>query len=393
MKRLELYTLDNNLNRVQVVEGFETLIWTERYSSNGDFEIDIKSTAPTRALLVEDTWMALNQSKYVMQIETITDSTDDSGTKMLKVVGRDMVKILNDRVAMPAITDTTTTPNWVITGNPGNIARTMFDTICAETALNPNDGIDFYVVGKLLPHGSIPESTDIVTVTFAPDTLYNSVKNICDAYNLGFRLVKHPTLSQVYFEVYTGEDRTSSQAVNPAVIFSPDLDNLVDTTTLTSTAGIKNVAYVYAQNGSAEVYAPTSSSSVKGFNRRVLFVDASDIALDAGPDLTTALQQRGLQQLAGFQTVYQFDGQISEYCPYVYGTDYNLGDLVEERDADDIGNVMRVTEQIFVSDNQGDRSYPTLSVATTITPGTWSAWDANQTWSQVDPSIVWADLQ
>ena len=46
-----------------------------------------------------------------------------------------------------------------------------------------------------------------------------------------------------------------------------------------------------------------------------------------------------------------------------------------------VTNNMRVTEQIFVSDENGTRSYPTLSVDLLITPGSWLAWDANEEWA------------
>jgi hypothetical protein len=59
--------------------------------------------------------------------------------------------------------------------------------------------------------------------------------------------------------------------------------------------------------------------------------------------------------------------------------DYRLGDLVEMRNGDKATTHRRVTEQIFVSDSQGDRSYPTLTLNQYITPGTWDSW-GNETW-------------
>jgi hypothetical protein len=69
-----------------------------------------------------------------------------------------------------------------------------------------------------------------------------------------------------------------------------------------------------------------------------------------------------------------------------------LGDVVEERDTGGFGNQMRVTEMIFTSDNTGEKAYPTLSINNVITPGTWSAWDQTQVWSDVDAAIHWGDL-
>ena len=62
------------------------------------------------------------------------------------------------------------------------------------------------------------------------------------------------------------------------------------------------------------------------------------------------------------------------------------------RNDDGVTNQMQVTEQIFVDDKEGTRSYPTLTINTFIMPGTWSAWDFNKVWLDYDPSPeTWAD--
>jgi hypothetical protein len=177
------------------------------------------------------------------------------------------------------------------------------------------------------------------------------------------------------------------------VIFAPDLDNLSNTKELTSTALAKNVALVYAQNGSAVVFATGTDPSVSGDDRRVLLVKADDITLPAGDDLQAALQQKGLEELSKCQKIYGFDGEIPQLGSYVYGDPegYDLGDLVEQRDEDGFGTNMRVTEQIFVSDAQGERSYPTLSEVITINPGSWYSWDSNQVWDDVPDTTYWAN--
>jgi Siphovirus ReqiPepy6 Gp37-like protein len=244
----------------------------------------------------------------------------------------------------------------------------------------------------LLPAGNIPEPSTSVTISLSPDTLYNSLKAIAAQYLLGFRLVRNGDAGQVYFEVYTGNDLTSDQSTLPAVIFSEDLNNLSDSDKLTSVAANKTVAYVFAPNGALQVYSPLADGTETGSARRILFVDASDITLAAGSALTTALQQRGLQMLAQNQTVYSFSGTVSQYSQIQYGVDYNLGDVCEERNSDGTGSKVMVTEQIFVSDNQGERSYPTLTEVFEIIPGTWSRWSGSEYWADVDSSITWGSL-
>lgn len=388
------YTLDSTFQPVSVIEGFNSFIWTERYSAYGDFQIITKSTFNNRQLLAPDTWLGRTDSKYLMQIKTVTDAVDDQGNKLITVVGKSMEALLLDRVAYPALIDTTTTPNWVLTGTPGNIAREMFNQICCVGALSTSDSIPQFSFGSIYPPGNLGESTDTISVAVTPDYLYNSLKSVCDAYGLGFRLIRGgtPISPRVYFEVYVGNNRTLNQSSLPPVVFDPDMENLADVNQVTSTDQNKTVAYVFAQNGSAIVYAPNVNPDDQAASRRVLLVNSSNTN-PAGPVLTAELEQEGTQALAMQTTIYSFDGTVPQSNGYVYGVDYNLGDLVEERVSDGNGNQMIVTEQIFSSDNTGETSYPTLTLLQTITPGSWLSWTPpGQVWDDVDPSIHWDDL-
>lgn len=389
--KFEWYTLDDQLRRQDVIESFESFIWTERYSAFGDFQVIIKSTSESRRQLVPGIRMGMNLSRYVMTIDTIEDDTAEDGSRTLKVTGKSLEALLLDRVAFDIVTDTTTHPNWIITAKPGDVIRDMFTQVCVNGIISQNDTIPFYHLGTLIGSGNIAESTDLITVAVQPSYLYDAIRQIADQYALGFRLIKNGELGQVYFEVYTGNDLTSSQTIKPPVIFDPNLDNLEKVSVLTSTAAVKTVAYVYAQNGSAIVYAVGADTTAAASGRRVLLVNSNN-SDPAGDSLTAALQQEGLQALAAQRTVYSFDGEIPQTLPYVYGRDYNLGDLVEERNSDGFGNQMLVTEQIFSSDATGERSYPTLTLFQGITPGTWSSWDANQVWNDVPDAEVWGNV-
>lgn len=389
---LDWFTLDASLRRSQLIEGYTSSIWTERYNTAGDFQIVIKSTPQSRALLTPGTRLGLNMSKYVMVVDTVDDKTDDqTNERNITVTGKSLENMFNDRVAMPAISDTTTNPNWVVTGKPGDVIRYMVNQICVVCILDEHDTIPFYRLGILLPPGNIPEPSDSIVITAQPDTLYNTITQIASTYGLGFRLIRNGDAGEIFFEVYMGNDLTSSQTILNPVIFDPNMDNLDGIEVITSSALVKTVAYVYATNGSAVVYAPGADSNAYDAGRRVLIVN-SDNDADSGDALTAALKQEGLIALASQTLVYSFDGEMPASAPYVYGVDYNLGDLVEERNSDGYGSQMVVTEQIFSSDNTGTRSYPTLTLLETITPGTWASWDSNQQWSDVDESVDWGTI-
>lgn len=466
---MELYILDAQLRRAVVIDRFESMIWTERFSAWGDFELHIFSTPEMRRLLPAGTRLSMSDSYRVMTVELVENTTDDEGRAMLKVSGRSLEAIMDERTARNTFANLITTPKWILSGTPGQIARQIFNDVLRINAYFPDDQLPFLAFGSLFPPGTIEEPDEVITIELGLTTVYKAIQELCNAYSLGFRIVRNFDLSQLFFDIYSGNDRTTLQTVMAPVVFAPDLDNLTNISEVTSTANYRNVAYVFHPISTQIVTSDGVSVEVEGFERRGLTVDASDIdtpvlvyslttnqlaavnaaitasstpesdaslqklidkqwmtqgdidvanfyALNAGSPLTagqktdlmgaisayngaanpartalnTLLQQRGRDELAKNRPIQAFDGELPTNSPYRYEIHYQLGDLLEMRNSDGVTNQMRVTEQIFVSDSQGERAYPTLAIDRFITPGSWFAWDYNQTWENADG--VWGDL-
>lgn len=326
-----------------------------------------------------------------MTVESIEDGDDSENRRMLTVKGRTLESQLLDRVAKNSLDDLTISPKWTITLPPADVARKIFHDICVLGILDPADVIPFIVEGPLLSPGTITEPIDPITVELEPTTVYDAIVDIVKVWNLGFRMLRNFDTSEVYFDVYSGSDRTSGQVVHAPVIFTPELDNLQNTKEFTSIDKAKNVAYVFSPAGFQMVYAIGVDPEVEGFERKVLVVNASDITSE-NPDVTSALIQRGNEELAKYRTYQAFDGEISQFSQYKYGIHYHLGDLVEQRNLSGVTNNMRVSEQIFVQDQQGERAYPTLTLNTYINTGSWLSWLNNKTWFDLDPDpTTWSE--
>ena len=268
----------------------------------------------------------------------------------------------------------------------------MFKFTCIEAPLlAPEDELPVIEGNVIFPTDTIGAPTEEIIYAPEPMTLYKAMKDLADAYSIGFRIVRHPVSNLLYFDVYMGSDRTTSQFTLDAVVFSPDLENLRNTSKLDTTALYKNVAYVYSPVGREDVYPIDVDPSIEGFERRVLLVRADDITDPDPPTATAQMIQRGNEELAKHRRISALDGELAQTSQYVYGTHYHLGDLVELRDDDGTTAQMQVTEQIFVSDREGDRRFPTLSVNVFITPGSWLAWDFAQEWDDLTTE-EWEDL-
>lgn len=382
--------LDSLLRRSEVVDRFESLIWTERYSEIGDFEVVIASDRQSRSQFRTGTKLAMNESVRVMIVETIEDAISEDGKPVLKVSGRSLEAILEDRAAKNNMSDLTVSPEWSLNGTPGDICRQIFRQICIQGVLSVQDIIPFITEGNFFPADTIPEPGTPIIVKLGLETVYSAIKNLCDIYDLGFRLVRNTNTSQLYFNIYSGNDRTTRQKILPAVVFSNEMDNLQNTTELTSTSGHKNVAYVFSEFGTMVVYPEGVDPDLDGFDRRVLLVDASDITEET-PDVQAALHKKGVEELAKSRAFAGFDGELNEYSSYKYGVDYLLGDLVETRDVDGNISYKRATEQIMVSDTEGERSYPTLSTNHFISSNTWLSQPPGKVWADYTDE-VWSGM-
>lgn len=387
---MEMYLLDSLLRRVDVVDKYESLIWTERYSDLGDFELLIHSTRNSRSQFLEGTKVAINKSYRVMTVKTVEDTVDDEGKAALKVTGKSLEDVLKDRVAKETLSNLALEPNWVLTDLPADVARAMFDHICRDGALDPSDIIPFLQPGTILPVGNIPEPSTAITWTQPPDELFAAIQKLCVTYDLGFRLVRNFDLSQLYFDIYSGSDRTTSQTILPPVVFAPNFDNMKNTTEYKTIQDSKNVAYVFSEYGWMIVYPDNvDPADVTGFNRHALYVNASDINADT-VNVAGALEQAGKEALLQARTMSAFDGELNQNSAYRYGTDYNLGDLVELRNVDGVITPRRVSEQIFVHDAEGERSYPTLMANDFIMAGTWLT-AGDEVWSDFTTEH-WAEM-
>lgn len=379
---MEINILDSLYRRTEVVDVYESFIWTERFAEKGDFELKLLPTIQNQRRFIPGTRISIHESYRVMSVETSEVGVDEEGARFLIVKGFSLEYVLEQRLAMASL-DIVTDPQWILEGTPKEIATQMFHDICVTGILNAGDVIDGVNEVNIFPADTIAEPPDDIIYIVDPMTLYQGIKDLADTYFMGFRLVRDHDTTQLYFDVYMGVDRTTQQSTHPAVIFSPDLENLESTRKLESSAQYKNVAYVVSPVGSEIVYLDDVDPGVEGFERRVLLVKADDIEDPVPADATAKMIQRGKQELAKNRRFIAIDGEVTENSKYVYGTHFTVGDYVTMQEIEGTTARMQVTEYIFISDKEGKRSYPTLSIAEVVTPGSWLA---------VPPTLEWDDM-
>lgn len=397
---MEVYTLDSLFRRTEVIDRFESCIWNERWADIGEFELLLQSTRGNRQIFKTGTRLAINESKRVMTVETAESSSDAEGRRVLKVKGRSLESILEDRVAVGTQAGFSPLPEWSWQDTPEEVARAFVLNICVNGSLHPNDVIPQLAWNQnSYPEDTIPESNFEIIWYQKPASLYKAIKEIADIYDFGFRLYRNGDTGQLFFNIYTGSDRTLQQDILTPVVFSQDLQNLMNTTEFNTMEKTKNVAFVMWEHPDTHdvyreiVYAPeVDPEDLSGLDRRVIHVagEIQDDDKNIPANISAALIRQGLDELAKHRAFTGFDGEISQYAQYKYEQDYFLGDMVVMQNADGLRNNMRITEQIFVSDREGDRAYPTLAFRNFIQPGSWEDF-GYRAWEDMLQEY-WADL-
>lgn len=363
---MELMTLNANNQAHKPVENWDSLIWTERFNTGGDFQL---KTGDTRfmEILPEGTRVTLRETNVVMEVETHEIERKKNAADILTIKGRTFDSILDRRIALPSVTASTGANNWTVNSKtPSDVAYYLINQICVQGILDPADifesamvqfptpadyltstgptkGFDIsrgvllpIVLGLLQTETKADPSTSPVTPAVVPH---------------GIRAVRpNENGTAIAIEIYVGTDRSQT------VYFDATRDLLNDGKYLFSKVGYANAAYGVGPNMAAKMFKGASNPT--GLARRVILTDASQSGLGDSAILKAEMSQ----SLSEARETAMFDGSINEdISPYTFGVDYNLGDIVKLVGDYGLEEKARVTEYIRSYDAAGFKSFPTLT--------------------------------
>lgn len=378
---MDLYTLTSTFVGDEVVDDFQSAIWTERYSLSGDTTVTVPATEKNIDKLAPGTFLALSGSDEVMILET-----QDIKDGLLTVVGKDLLEFLNQRNAWFRRPDFDASSGYIVdrtvTDKPGE----AISDVVYKMVINPTPYTSPYNVTNLqwadeliygLTLGAIDSGGVDERLTFSTGPLYDSIRPVAEKYKLGIKLILEsidPIAGySLKFITYRGRELTSDQTTYPLVRLSPELDTLGDIKEVRSNANFKNVAYVFYQNTISTHYLDPLAPIPEGFDRRSMVVDAVGEPTGhtsptytgvyvAPADITAFRAQQAKDALANHNYVRAVDGQASPISDYEYGKHYLMGDIIELEGFTGAISKARITEYIRTQDGTGERAYPTISV-------------------------------
>lgn len=258
---LNVWVFDSSsITPLGVIDVVTGLTWEEKFADAGNFELWCPLTDVNVELLQEDNlvWIG-GESAGVIEYKEL--SIDDSGVQTIHIQGRLAESYLDYRTIYPMVS---------VSGKTSNTLRTLVN----NNLINPEDS------DRKIPNIELAadqeELGELASYQKTGDSVLTEASRLCDANSLGFRLQFLPREYKFVFRVYEGTDRTLDQTeVNP-VLFSSELDDILESNYSHNKSELRNLAYVAGED-SGENRKVQSVGSASGLSRRELYVDARDI--------------------------------------------------------------------------------------------------------------------
>lgn len=325
---MELYIYNSNRELAGIVESFEYLRWTRRYSQCGSFELKAIATQENTELLKEGNIIWKNDDEEVGVIEHLELSQTEQ--EIITASGRFATSFLARRIV------------WQTEKLSGDIS-TCVEQLINNNLINPSDaarkisGITFSSTNL-----NVPISTQV-----SYRNLMDVITELCEVSEVGIKTVFTPSNGILTVMLYMGLE---SQAV-----FSKEYENLTEQIYTISAADYANTALVGGEGeGLARTFVAITSGS--GESRHEIFIDAKDLRKDDfGEDYINTLIFRGQSKLSEQAIRYTFDTSVNPHGNLTYKVDFDLGQTVKViSKAWGVSMTTRITEIIETYDANGE---------------------------------------
>ena len=368
---MELTTLNRKFLPVDIIDSYNSLIWTERYYGDSEVQLVVPATPANLQKLILGTFVSIDESKEIMMLETLEVKDNEA-----IFTGISLLKWLNNRFLR--FTAAHEDRYYNAYGLPaGYLLWYIIDSMVAS----PDPAYAAYPAGipnayRFKIYNIKPKLIDSsgpnveVAVPYGP--LYDVLNGIATTYSIGMTLTLDEATDDDYtlgFSSYAGINRTSSQSANPIIRFSPEMQTFTDIKEFQSISDYKTEVYTFVpSNPNSLATFPGYGwwNLYSGFDLRAEMSFEEDITTDmVGSDayvLLNLLIQRALTGLLTHKFVKMIDGQIVATNQVKYGIDYNLGDIIEVQGYSGIIQSARVIEYIRSKDAVGEKAYPTLEM-------------------------------
>jgi hypothetical protein len=353
---MELNFKNSSMERIYILDKFKSLIWIDRYWKNGSLSVACTPTNEILEKLNDSLYFDLpGYSLHQMILDTIAIKSDIKDGNLLKFQGRSLESILDRRIV------------WEPTVLSGNLQTEVLSLVTDNL-------IDTGVTPRNIPNWAVLTSTDPAITSLTIDTqfdgkytLYKAINEICEAYEIGFRVYYDEGTGFFNFKLYAGLDRSYDQSTNQPVAFTSKLNNLINADYVESGVPEKNVCLVAGEEGIGNIRTYMTVGSGlgiphSGLDRKETYIEPNINRNVPGGEMSdmeyqNALIGKGEEELGKRKYLVAFDGEV-DTSMYNYKDDFDMGDILQI--ADDYGHETksRVVEMVFSEDADGEKLYP-----------------------------------
>lgn len=350
---MNISVLDKSFNIIDILEKYESLIWTMRFQEAGDFEmtmpidLDALNNISVGNYLFCDLFYNKSLDKgSIMVIETMELTGDSDNGKKIKISGRDLKSILDRRIiwgqkkynkddnvfdaVFELIDENVINPEtWTVTYQDGGSGQTITRTVNSGSRYIP----DFICVES---HGLETFTSDI---QYKGEGLYDVITSLCSEYGFGWDVLYNFGTGKMELGLKSRIDKSWDQNDNIPLIFSPKFDNLKSSNYVESSTTEKTAALIIGEGDEYNVMysaVDISEETLIGLDRKEIAISATDISRkeDDGTEYGNVsyikmLDTRGNDVLKENQYTQIYEGTVNTILGYEYLTDYNIGDICE----------------------------------------------------------------
>lgn len=335
MKNIKV--LDADFKVIKIVDNYKSLIWCKRYNEIGALDLQVTATPENIKLFKSGNYIVRDDDDGVFRIEAVEVDTNEEKDNSLIIGAYEIKKILTQRIVYGTNNYNTTVEN-VIRG----LVKSSF--------INPA------IESRKVANFSLAEPagfTEEIETQISYKNVGEEIETLCKTYGYGYTVGLNE--NGLYFKLYQGVNRSTSQDLIPHVVFSPDYDNLLSSKYNYDASEFKNVAVVGGEGeGTARKF--TEIGEATGLNRYEIFVDASSVSSDDGKISDEAyrklLIEKGKEELAENSSTVNFEGIVDTKL-YIYKTDFDLGDIVTVSNEFGITSNVRIIEIVETWDDSG----------------------------------------
>lgn len=349
---MDLYLLNSNYEKIAVIDNYQSIIWTLRYFTPGDFELytparpELLQMLQVDYMLVRDFDCIGDEYHNVMLIRNIEIQSDAETGDNLIVTGQCLKSIVARRIVAEQT-------------NLDGTVTSCIRTLITENIINPED-TDRAINNFTLGTDSV-NNPPSMKMQITGDNLAQAIAEIGATYGYGWDVfIKAGNL---VFYIYEGADRSFNQNTNPHVVFSTEYDNLLSSNYKENRDNYANVAIVAGEGeGTARKKATVGTAS--GLDRIEIWVDERNTSSNDGEITPTEymnlLEAAGEEKLAETEITTEFTGEIIPDVNFIFGVNYYLGDIVQIENDYGISKAARITEIIASKDENGENVIPTF---------------------------------